>query len=286
MKKHKYELLKLLRCICWICVIVFGSITIAAIIGCGGGGDASVQTGRFMDGPVSGLYFQTATQSGQTNANGEFFYLGGEIVSFYVGNILIGQATGAAMISPFELAGESPPTSGADIHRAVNRSWISNVATPFSVALNIALFLQTLDEDGNTANGIQIPAQMHNLATGVNLDFKQMWYEFRYDFSFRELIAAGRAAGLWGGVRAIRYWGYAMDDLYDGLGLTPSIEAVSTVEWDDDGDGTVDRGTTYDANGNQTLYETDDDGTVDRRWAYTYVQINSWGYITGRLLAG
>jgi hypothetical protein len=257
------------------------------LVACGGGGggggvtsaggsDSSpnIQTGRFVDGPVAGLHYETATQSGETNANGEFSYIDGETVSFFVGDIKIGEAVGAAQITPFDLAGEPPPTSGADIKRAVNRSFAMNVATPFDVVVNIAVFLQTLDEDGDAANGIQIPAQMQTLARGASLNWAQPYDPFRYSFQFRKLIAEGRAAGLWGGTRAISNSAYAMDRLYAGLGLTPKIDAESKIENDTDGNGTVDEinTSTYDANGDQTLFEqdTDADGTVDRRYTYAY----------------
>jgi hypothetical protein len=35
---------------------------------------SSIHTGRFVDGPVEGLRYSTATRSGYTNASGEFTY--------------------------------------------------------------------------------------------------------------------------------------------------------------------------------------------------------------------
>jgi hypothetical protein len=45
------------------------------------------------------------------------------------------------------------------------------------------------------------------------------------DFPFGKLVADGRAAGLWGGSRAIRHPAYAFDDLYESFGITPEIYA-------------------------------------------------------------
>ncbi len=238
---------------------------------CGGG---SASSGRFIDGPVTGLRYTTPTLSGTTNAEGMFFYEPGETVSFYVGDILIGQAVGAATLTPFNLAGTTPPVSGTDIHQVVRRINATNRATPFEVAANIAVFLQTLDEDGDADNGQQIPAAIHTLAAGITLNFAQGYEAFYADMTFRKLMAAGRAAGLWKGARAIRDPLLALDTLYSGLGLTPMIDAIATFEIDTNGDGTVDSRLTYsyDPNGNKTLEEHDHngDGIVDSRSILAY----------------
>src|SRR5262245_35431684 len=90
-------------------------------------------TGRFLDGPVAGLQFQTNTLAGETNANGEFRYRAGEMVRFSVGDILLGQTVGAATLSPFDLAGGAPPLTGADIRLAVHR--VDNLKQPTSLEI-------------------------------------------------------------------------------------------------------------------------------------------------------
>ena len=44
----------------------------------------TVETGYFVDGPVEGLSYSTAIQSGTTGADGAFQYNEGEVVSFYI----------------------------------------------------------------------------------------------------------------------------------------------------------------------------------------------------------
>ncbi|MFY9270515.1 MAG: hypothetical protein WAO55_12305, partial [Candidatus Manganitrophaceae bacterium] len=260
---------------------------LGALPGCGGGGGGGAPsppqtaplTGRFMDAPVAGLHYSTPTGAGETSADGEFLYQPGETVRFSVGDIVIGEVAGAPVISPFDLAGMTPPQTGNDTRRAANRGFSLKQATPLEIAANIALFLQTLDEDGDPNNGIKIPAAMHTLAAGTSLNFKRKWSVFPSDLSFRNLVAAGRAAGLWGGSRAVRKTAYVLDSLYAGLGLTPTIEAVSVIDEDGiagfiDADGIVDSRETraYDANGNLTLFERDftADGTVDFRQTRVY----------------
>lgn len=265
-----------------------GLLLTTLLAACGGGGSdgepaapsaeqpsgPATLTGRFVDGPVSGLRYSTPSQTGFTNSAGEFSYLAGETVSFYVGDILIGRAPAAETLTPFDLAGIAPPVSSRDIRQVVKQIIDSNKATSFELAANIAAFLQTIDEDSDPGNGQQIPAGMHSLAASIKINFMQDYWSFYADVPFRKLVAAGRNAGLWNGSRAIKDPLSALDALYSGLGLTPAIDAVASHEWDNNGDGSVDDRTTYsyDARGNVTLVETDigTDGTVDFRNRYTY----------------
>jgi len=56
---------------------------------CGGGGDSSSSalTGTFVDSPVINIGYRTATQNGNTNSRGEFRYLAGERVTFFIGDL-------------------------------------------------------------------------------------------------------------------------------------------------------------------------------------------------------
>jgi para-nitrobenzyl esterase len=120
----------------------------------GGGTDIVLLTGYFMDGPVEGLRYNTATQSGYTGVDGSFQYAEGETVRFYIGSVLIGQAMGTSEITPFDLAGIAPPQTNLEIVRTMNRVNKSRFGTPFETATNITIFLQSLDEDGDFSNGI------------------------------------------------------------------------------------------------------------------------------------
>jgi len=183
----------------------------------GGSSDTPSQfTGRFVGTPVSGLQYSTDSGSGETNANGEFQYQAGEVIRFSVGNIVIGEVLGADTVSPFDLADLVPPQTALEIHRVSKAMMNDSQTTALDIVANIAVFLETLDEDGDAGNGIKIPELLHGLAATVKLDFNQPWSRFRRDFSFRKLLAAGRAEGLWGGTRAMRNTAYALDALYAG----------------------------------------------------------------------
>jgi hypothetical protein len=59
-----------------------------------------INKGVFCISPVVGLNYQTLTQSGTTNENGEFLYITGETVTFSIGDLVLGSAPGAPEITP------------------------------------------------------------------------------------------------------------------------------------------------------------------------------------------
>ena len=130
---------------------------------CGGGSDsspttvasastsASVLTGTFVDSPVSGIRYATATQSGKTNSKGEFLYVSGENVIFSIGSVQFPAVVASAIVTPLNIAKTS------DLND--------------QVVSNILILLQSLDEDGNPTNGIVIPAAATAKATtAINFD--------------------------------------------------------------------------------------------------------------------
>ena len=83
--------------------------------------------GVFQAGGVSGLQYATPTRTGFTDSEGTFKYLAGESVTFSVGGLTLGHAPGAAKITPFTLAGLTPPTTERDLRRELDLA--SRVAT-------------------------------------------------------------------------------------------------------------------------------------------------------------
>ncbi|MBV1877158.1 MAG: hypothetical protein KUG79_05910 [Pseudomonadales bacterium] len=122
----------------------------ALLSACSGGGGSSsasvqptVQTGSFVDSAVNGLQFETNSQAGITNAAGEFEYLPGETVSFSIGGIQLGSAVGAATLSPLALLG-------------VDNVAAAEAAGVEAALINRLVFLQSLDQDNNPENGIDL----------------------------------------------------------------------------------------------------------------------------------
>jgi len=130
---------------------------LAAILvttGCGGGGgcdynkvafgliapqncEAEAPTpliGKFLD--TAGIDYETPTQKGKTNTFGEFIYLPGETVTFKLYGTTIGSVAGTSVVTPYSIA----PQTGS---------------TDFSI--NVLRFLQSIDSDSNSSNGVSIP---------------------------------------------------------------------------------------------------------------------------------
>lgn len=154
---------------------VFLFLSSIVLIACGGGGDGDsepdVVQGQFIDSIVIGLRYSTPTTSGLTNDQGRFNYRAGETVRFYVGDVFIGEAKGQAVITPVELV------SGA-------------VDENNDQVINIAIFLQSIDDDGNEANGIRITAAANDEAAGRMVDFMQTASAFDADGSIQTLIGS------------------------------------------------------------------------------------------------
>ncbi len=154
---------------------VFLFLSSIVLIACGGGGDGDsepdVVQGQFIDSIVIGLRYSTPTTSGLTNDQGRFNYRAGETVRFYVGDVFIGEAKGQAVITPVELV------SGA-------------VDENNDQVINIAIFLQSIDDDSNEANGIRITAAASDEAAGRTVDFMQTASAFDADGSIQTLIGS------------------------------------------------------------------------------------------------
>ncbi len=112
--------------------------------------------GKIVYSPISGLNYISGTHHGTTNEEGEFGYLIGDKIKFYIGDIQIGSTIEAKeLITPYNLAGGDA-----------------------LVTLNIARFLQSLDNDGNPHNGIEIHPSSHILAKDIIIDFfSNKWEE-------------------------------------------------------------------------------------------------------------
>ena len=146
----------LLRALTYL-VVVF----LSACGGGGGGGDGGdtshsaneeILTGLFIDSPVQGLRYETQSQSGKTDASGLFKYVEGEEVFFYLGNLLLGSTSGQSVVTPLAITGA---TSSRDPR-----------------VLNMLRLLQTLDDDGDPDNGINISEfAQEQFDDGVNVNW-------------------------------------------------------------------------------------------------------------------
>jgi beta-glucanase (GH16 family) len=141
-------------------------ISAIALASCGGGdGQQSipatptpVMTGVLLDAAVEGVSWDTTSNlSGITNTAGEFEYRVTDMVTFSIGDIILGTVSGADVITPVELTGSADPTVQA--------------------ALNQLIFLQSIDVDVDPTNGITISADSRSAAFGESLDFNAADFE-------------------------------------------------------------------------------------------------------------
>jgi hypothetical protein len=135
------------------------SILLLAITGCGGSSSEepptpaptapTVQTGIFVDSAVYGIGYRTESGDGFTNKEGEFNYISGDTVTFFIGNFDFPSATASSVVTILDIAN----TDDYNDNRV----------------RNIARLLQTLDKDGNPDNGIEITDAAHENASVVDL---------------------------------------------------------------------------------------------------------------------
>ncbi|MBF0096917.1 MAG: putative Ig domain-containing protein, partial [Magnetococcales bacterium] len=105
----------------------------------------SVSQGVFLDSAVQGIRYRTASFEGVTDSSGGFSYKPGETVTFSIGGVVIGTVTMGAskdlpIVTPTLLA-QAMSTSDSAKENAV---------------VNIVRLLQTLDDDGDPSNGINL----------------------------------------------------------------------------------------------------------------------------------
>ncbi|MBU2871697.1 DM13 domain-containing protein [Colwellia sp. E2M01] len=156
--------------------LLFSNLLIFALVGCGSDDDhtAAVEqksfTGVFLDSAVQGLNYKTVTQSGKTNAQGEFTFLADEFITFTIGGIELPSTAAKLYLTPLSLYQTD------DInHKSV---------------VNLLRLLQSLDTDGDASNGIEISDSVHQLATELTLDFSAT----DFDQQVAPLIASNGAA--------------------------------------------------------------------------------------------
>jgi hypothetical protein len=135
------------------------------------------KSGVFLDAEVGGLSYSASPSglSGTTNSAGEFSYRDNDTLSFSFGGITVGTAAGQAIVTPRTIAASitSLPSgiSAADI------------------ALNIAILLQSFDEDGNPDNGITISAATATAAANTTINFGVLPNDFVNDPSLSQLAS-------------------------------------------------------------------------------------------------
>ena len=164
--------------------ILFASLLVLSSCGGGGSDSPSTLTGVFIDSPVINIGYRTATQNGNTNARGEFKYLAGETVTFFIGDLEFPPVLAAEVVTPLDMA----DTDDVGHH----------------MVINIIRILQSLDEDLNPGNGITITQAAKNSALPLNFDLSVAVFQSKeevhltirnggQDLLLAELVSAAQA---------------------------------------------------------------------------------------------
>lgn len=109
-------------------------------------GGAAIKTGTLLfatGAPIAGVTFASGAQTGTTDAKGAFTYEDGQTVKLSVGALALGAPLGAAMLSPYQMAGSATCDDTDAVKKLVS-------------------LLEALDVDGDFANGITVPASGQN----------------------------------------------------------------------------------------------------------------------------
>lgn len=143
--------------------VVMGGLFLS-LTACGGGGSSNdsddhvtKKTGVFLDSQVINIGYKTETLSGITNQLGEYEYLSGERVTFFIGDLEFPSVKATEVITPLNIVGTQD--------------------TSAPTVVNIIRLLQTLDQDGNAENGITIADIASSIATQVNFDLNVSDFE-------------------------------------------------------------------------------------------------------------
>ncbi|PKF54096.1 hypothetical protein CW748_16690 [Alteromonadales bacterium alter-6D02] len=139
-------------------------LALSTLTACGGGGEDDSKPaptknniGVFLDSPVINISYRTDTLEGTTNSQGEFEYVDGERVTFFIGDLTFSSVVARSTVTPFDLAGTSDINS--------------------STVVNITRLLQTLDKDGNPDNGITIDDSAKLSAMPVDFSLSESEFE-------------------------------------------------------------------------------------------------------------
>ncbi len=146
---------------------LIGITAISLLAACGGGGGSTdsdggstgksqeTEIGVFLDSSVINMDYQTETLSGATNSSGQYEYIPGETVTFSIGDLTFPVTNAQSTVTPIDIANAQDASD--------------------TTVLNMIRLLQTLDADGNPANGITITDAAKAAATPV--DFTSLEFE-------------------------------------------------------------------------------------------------------------
>lgn len=141
-------------------VVNFTLLILLTLSGCGGGGDSGSddrETGYITPAGIGGLHYQTASQTGTTDAAGRFRYYPGERLSLSIGNLpLYDDIPVSDYITPLDFVASirtQLDTAGLTDEGLLSHKPQEQFLIEKTVIMNLTRFLLSLNWEGNTADG-------------------------------------------------------------------------------------------------------------------------------------
>ncbi len=186
------------------------------------------------------------------------------MVTFSIGSIVLGSAEGAEQITPFTLADLTPPSTAAALMAEFRNN---EQPTKFNTVLNIAYLLVVLDNDQNPDNGLDLSgwdALLGEETVDVNLSqylFRGGLNAMTDRFNIEER-------------RDLREPGYALQHLYNSLGIEVTVSLLTQVNAEENDDAAIDWAFHYSydsaARISQQQIDTNADGNPETQFDNVY----------------
>ena len=215
---------------------IFNAFTVIlafTLTACGSDSNEAPLAGQFTGTEISGITYTTATQYGETDANGNFKYKNGESITFSLGDTIIGDTVLAkAEMTAFDLIqGAALYTTFGEVNRAIKLGPNSSEGLAFNKFNNILSFLHTLDDDANPDNGVNIHPDMAAYFSGIQIDFAKDLLDFEKDKTLRSFTYPAAAQALLS-TATIKHTGVALDHYYKTQNISHNLEVISSISDD------------------------------------------------------
>lgn len=230
--------------VAWTIAVVLAGF----VSGCGGSSSSSESsdpsdtstTGALLDSPVVNIDFETDSQSGSTNASGEFSFRPGEEITFSVGDVTLPPVSASELVTPLDMSAQN------ELDDRV---------------VNILRFLQSLDADGDPDNGLSITDEAKSASAGLSVDFDQTIADFENDQNVINLVANDGSGQLVTQEAATEHF----RDTLSSEGISSDSSIVGTYVFSDDSVVFVfaESGAFYMAEFNSAKIEDDELACVD-----------------------
>lgn len=264
-------------------------ISLLALIACGGGGGSgstrsaaatttaatssaavpSIQTGRLVEVIVAGLAYRTESRSGVTSDNGEFSYVAGETIQFFLGDTPIGFAVRAQ--ERLRILDLFPNVrlyrNFNQLRRLFSGASFDRERIDFNRFHNTLFLLEAFDRDSDLGNGVVIDSGVRDLLENSLFDLEVDALAFARHYVpliyFRnradelDLVDSGAVANT----------GMVLDTYYEAVGLVSGFYVPVFKSRDFFFDELLDEleRFDYDDDGNITELVTESDREVLRR---------------------